>query len=244
MSKGFSSRKDLTYAVSTKEDGNQSFEWGEKKEVLGNRMQFLEMNGLNIKDGATIRLEHKDKIMIIDDNYKNEGMFDLESAFRADALLTDKDSVFLYMLTADCLPISLYDLEKKVVGIIHLSWLCTDKLFIKTVLKKMIEKFGSNPKDILVNIGPGIRKDSYLFDSPKKKNLKNWSKYIELQENGKTAIDLVAYNIDQLTEMGILVKNIFDEDIDTNKDNRFFSHYRTVCTGEKEGRFATVLGLR
>ena len=40
-------KEGLLFAVSSKEDGNMSLKYGDKKEVLGNRTKFIKKVGLN-----------------------------------------------------------------------------------------------------------------------------------------------------------------------------------------------------
>lgn len=51
-------------------------------------------------------------------------------------------------------------------------------------------------------------------------------------------------NRKQLLDMKVKETNIYTSSIDTFKSPEYFSHYRSVRTGEDEGRFATVVGMK
>lgn len=244
MIKSFREISEIVYGFSNNEDGNMSFVWGGKEEVLKNREVFLKKSGLTLENGVTSSLQARDEMLLVRESGIGQGMSDLETAPKADALITNTKGIYLFMLTADCFPLSLYDPIKKVIGLVHLGWKGVDLEFAGKAIRKMEEKYGSNPKDILANIGPGIRKESYRFKEPIQKSLKDWQSYLKDHENGETSIDLVGYIKDQLIEIGLDEANIYDERIDTFRDENYYSHYRSVRTGEAEGRFATVLGLR
>jgi copper oxidase (laccase) domain-containing protein len=74
--------------------------------------------------------------------------------------------------------------------------------------------------------------------------LPEWQPYIEDLASGETTIDLIAFNRDQLIELGVQEENISIDPVDTVTSDDYFSHYRSVRTGELEGRFATVLALK
>ncbi len=84
-----------------------------------------------------------------------------ESHIQADGIVTDKVEVAILMLFADCVPILFYDEAKKVAACAHGGWKGTfDQVAAETV-KKLNEKFGSHPGDILACIGPSICQNHY-----------------------------------------------------------------------------------
>lgn len=90
---------------------------------------------------------------------------DGEDHIQADGILTSSREVTLFMRFADCVPIMLYDPEKKVIGIVHAGWQGTVKKVAAEAVKKMVSFYGSNPKDILTGIGPSICADCYEVKS-------------------------------------------------------------------------------
>jgi hypothetical protein len=80
---------------------------------------------------------------------------------KADAILTDRPGVTLFMRFADCVPIFLYDPVKKVVGLVHAGWLGTVQQVAAVAVEAMRACYGSRPQDILAGIGPSIAAHHY-----------------------------------------------------------------------------------
>ncbi len=80
---------------------------------------------------------------------------------RADAILTDRQGVTLFMRFADCVPVFLYDPKRKVIGLAHAGWKGTVLGAAAEAVKAMQEGYGSQPADILAAIGPSIGPEHY-----------------------------------------------------------------------------------
>ena len=221
-------------------DGNMSFLWGETDEVLENRTKLLEKNNLDINNCVNLSTQRGSNILKVTINDAGKGMKDTDSAIKGDGLITNED-LALCLLTADCLPISFFDPKKGVIGLAHAGWRGTDEKITSKMAEKFINEFGSDPKDIEVEIGPGVRKESFIFENPVQKEMPEWQPYLKYLPDGQTSIDLFAYNKQQLIDVGILEENIKVSNINTGTDENYFSHYRSVRTGEKEGRFFTIV---
>ena len=80
---------------------------------------------------------------------------------KADAILTDRPEVTLFMRFADCVPILLFDPRRRVVGLVHAGWLGTVKGVVNAVVAAMQARYLTNPRDILAAIGPSIAAHHY-----------------------------------------------------------------------------------
>jgi YfiH family protein len=80
---------------------------------------------------------------------------------KADAILTDRPEVTLFMRFGDCVPILLHDPVKKVVGIAHAGWIGTVNGIVTETVRTMQAAYRSNPRDILAAIGPSIAVHHY-----------------------------------------------------------------------------------
>ena len=78
-----------------------------------------------------------------------------------DALVTDVPGVAIGARTADCIPVLMYDPVRRVVAAVHSGWKGTVLKITAKVLAVMASKYGTQPKDILAAIGPGIGPDSF-----------------------------------------------------------------------------------
>ncbi len=230
--------QDLIINTSTFADGNMSLNWGEKLEVEKNRKRFLGKSGIKIEDCVYASLLGGTKINTV--GREDKGKF-----IEGDALITTQKGVALFMVTGDCLPVAFFDPTKKILAMAHLGWKGVDLRLAEKVMKRLKE-VGANTEQVRVFIGPGVRKDTYIKYGEKleffKKNTgKAWKDFLVNMPDKKVGLDLVGYVIRQLVGAGVKEKNINVSDIDTIADKNYFSHYRAGMTGEKEGRFATVL---
>jgi len=84
-----------------------------------------------------------------------------EAHLKADAILTDRPGVTLFMRFADCVPIFLHDPQRKVVGLVHAGWQGTVNQVAAHAIRAMQARYGSQPEDILAGIGPSIGPHHY-----------------------------------------------------------------------------------
>ena len=80
---------------------------------------------------------------------------------KADAMLTSNPGVTLYMRFADCVPIFLYDPERKVVGLVHAGWQGTVCKIAAAAVAAMQAAYQSQPEDVIAAIGPSIGAHHY-----------------------------------------------------------------------------------
>lgn len=180
---------------------------------------------------------HSNKFNFID-NKTN-----LKKKLIGDALITNQKKIPIGILTADCVPILLYDKRKNIVGAIHAGWRGAYKGIIKNVVKFFF-KNKSSSKDIVAVIGPCIslknyeikkdfqkkfinkdRKNRLLFKKRKNKIYFNLRKYVKLELE-----KLKIYNIE------VIHKDTF------NIKNNFFSARRSIGRNENDyGRNISVI---
>ena len=146
----------------------------------------------------------------------------------ADAMITKMKDVSLGVLTADCVPIILYDYENKIIGCIHAGWKGAYKDIIKNTILK-IKKIGSNNK-IYACVGPCISSKSYEVDSKFYKHFISKSKknsvYFIKKNKYKKLFNLRKFVTDKLKEFKVRVDHV-NRDTFLEKNN-FFS-YRRSC---------------
>jgi len=78
-----------------------------------------------------------------------------------DALITNIRGFAIGVRTADCIPVLLFDPVHKVVAAVHSGWKGTVRKISLLTIQKMTQSFGSNPSDIIAQIGPGIGPESF-----------------------------------------------------------------------------------
>ncbi|HNE04697.1 MAG TPA: peptidoglycan editing factor PgeF [Anaerolineales bacterium] len=126
---------------------------------------------------------------------------------KADILFTDNPEVSLFMRFADCVPLLFHDPKKNVIGISHAGWMGTVKGVAEVSVQAMQERYGSNPQDIVVGIGPSISADHYEVGEDvaaqfREKYGKDSEQVVQVRDE-KIYLDLWAANALQLQKMGV-----------------------------------------
>ena len=105
---------------------------------------------------------HRTEIVVVD-----EALLRLPVEERAlrlegvDALMTDVAGVCIGVSTADCIPVLLYDKKLRAVCAIHAGWRGTVQRIVEKSVQRMAEVYGTQPCDIIAQIGPGIHLESF-----------------------------------------------------------------------------------
>lgn len=167
---------------------------------------------------------------------------DVKRVSDTDGLVTNKKNTPLAVLTADCLPIMLYDPKKEIIAIAHAGYRGLLERIIENIISAFISEFTSDPKDIIVGIGPSIETKCYEVGKEViEKFEKSFPTFKEMyiKEDGKVYLDLRSAAQQCLLKAGILEEHIEIMDICTKCDERFYS-YRG---GDGDKRFASVISL-
>tara|TARA_B100000963_G_C22428927_1_gene581187 strand:- start:53 stop:805 length:753 start_codon:yes stop_codon:yes gene_type:complete len=180
---------------------------------------------------------HSNKVVEIrENNYKKKII--------ADAMITQMKGISLGVLTADCVPIIIYDLKSNIVGCIHAGWKgAFSDIIYRTVNK--IKKINSDNK-IYACVGPCIGKNSYEVNNNfyKKfiKRSRNNKIYFSYKNKTKKFFDLRKFVADKLLELSVIVDHI-NRDTFTEKSN-FFSYRRSCNLKQKDyGRCISAVRL-
>ena len=176
------------------------------------------------KDIFLLHQFHSNKFVFIDKNFRF-----YQKKIKADAIITNQKKLPIAILTADCVPILLYDHKKQMIAAIHAGWKGAFKGIIKNVINHMLKK-GCNKNFITAVIGPCIQKKSYNVgeDLRKKFIKKNKNNKIFFQKKrGELYFDLPSFIEYQLKS--IKISKIDKMNIDTFvKKNNFFSARQSI----------------
>lgn len=204
------------------------------KNVIKNRLIISQKYSIDLKNLIYMNQIHSDNIEIIENSMINK----IENT---DAILTKERGIFLMVLVADCVPILLFDPVRKAIGAVHAGRNPTFKKISQKAVLKMKESFKSDPKDILVCMGPSIRSCCYeVSKSLADIAVKNFGKKYVLEREGRFYLDLQTLNKDELLEAGVREENIEISNRCTCCLRDYFSYRRERVTG----RFAAIIGLR
>lgn len=241
---------------------NLSFtDWDPRERVDANRRRFQKAVGHSDARLVTLRQVHSDMLHVI-----REPLCD---APNGDALVTQMQGLLLGVQTADCIPILLVDPRHHAVAAVHAGWRGTVARIAAKTVGRMAMEFGTQSKDVLAALGPGIGRCCYevgpdvvkefaaqfpdaaeWFEGPfaalasgEDPNPLPW---LTMMPPGhqpspvRCHLDLHAANSAILANAGLQRKNIFAADFCTScRTDLFFSYRREGVTG----RMMAVIGV-
>jgi YfiH family protein len=203
----------------TLHDGKPSFNKLQEK-------YLSEEAGISTDDIINIRQVHGDNVLVVSQKFK--------TIPEADAVITKMPHVTLSIRTADCLPVFICDPKKKCIGLVHAGWRGSQKRIVARAVNLMQETWGSDPEDLKVAFGPGIRECCYQVGQEFKEVFS-----CGFATRGKSiTLDLALVNRDQLISSGVMFKNIFDSGQCTCCHDQYFSYRRE---GDRTGRHISLM---
>lgn len=231
---------NLSIFTSTTQDGNVSFKWGRSAMVIKNREAFLAKHDLSLQQTVALHTQDLVTIQSVSGLDAGRGMTSLKTAVKADAILTQSSNLALWLLTADCLPLVIFDPQTQTLGIAHLSLKTIDQQLPTLLVAYCAEHYGCQTKNLQMHIGPGIHQGSYQRKHWSHKKYPAWQPYVIETTAHTWAIDLHGYVLSQLLTAGIDKAHIFLDPTNTYTSPEYFSHSRSKDQQLTEGRFATV----
>ncbi len=181
---------------------------------------------------------HSNKVIVLNNKNKRN------KRFYCDAFITDLNGFGLGVVTADCVPIILFDAQNNYIGCIHAGWKGAISGVIENTIKKF-KKLNSKCK-IFAAVGPCIGKKSYEVDfnfyrkfiTKSKKNLI----YFKTKNKEKKLFNLRKFVNDKLCKLNVNVDHV---NHDTFRENTMFFSYRrsTKLTQKDYGRCISVISL-
>tara|TARA_Y100000816_G_scaffold145152_1_gene103006 strand:- start:1424 stop:2179 length:756 start_codon:yes stop_codon:yes gene_type:complete len=211
----------------------------DKKNYIKKNLKFVSKK-INVKlnNLKLMHQTHSNKVIFISKNNRRA------KNFYSDALITNIKGYALGVVTADCVPIILYDSKNQFIGCIHAGW----KGAFSGIVENTIRKFKrlNSKNEILASIGPCIGQKSYEVDINFYKKFLSQSKknkaYFIKKNNLKKLFNLRKYVNDKLLKLNVKVDHV---NHDTFKEkSSFFSFRRSQKLLEKDyGRCISVISL-
>ena len=182
---------------------------------------------------------HSNKVVIINNKNKNS------KKINSDSIITKMKGCALGVVTADCVPIILYDVKNEIIGCIHAGWKGALNGIIENTINKF-RKLGFNNNNIYACIGPCIGEKSYEVSLDFVRNFILKSKkniiYFTKKNKEKRLFNLRKYISDKLIKLNVKIDHI-ERDTFKEKDN-FFSYRRSQKSNEEDyGRCISVINL-
>ena len=198
-----------------------------QKEFLSSQLN------ISLPEPVIIRQVHGNRIIVADKNFPQRGSV-LEEA---DGLITQEPYLPLTVRTADCLPVFLYDQQRKGIGLIHAGWRGVQKNIVGRAVGLMREQWRSDPKNIKAAFGPSIRGCCYEVG----KEFEDYFPGQLISRESRCYLDLFQVCYAQLMDSGVKKGNISDCGVCTCCDQNYFSFRRE---GQLAGRMISLIMLK
>jgi polyphenol oxidase len=147
----------------------------------------------------------------------------------ADALITNKPGRAILVKVADCMPVFILDPKTPAIGLVHSGWQGTVQNVIGATITKMVDVYGSKPRDLIVGIGPSIGPCCYTRPNYHDELPPHFYQYMRKGD----ILDLWAAGKDQLLETGVPASHIEVAELCTKCHNDKFSSYRVEGSNVK-----------
>jgi len=248
FSKKFKKFKNINHCFFSKKNGfskgiYQSLNCGQgsndkKKNIIKN-LNFVAKNvQVSRKKLILMHQTHSNKVIVI--NHKNKYLLQ----YKSDAIVTKIKGLALGVVTADCVPIVLFDSHNQIIGCIHAGW----KGALSGIIENTIKKFRklSSKNKIYASVGPCIGTKSYEVDFDFYKKFMQRSKknniYFKKKNKNKKLFNLRKFVNDKLRRLKVEVDNINKDTFKEKSD--FFSYRRSKKLGQNDyGRCISVIAL-
>ena len=191
----------------------------DKRKNISKNLEYVSKK-MYVKKKRLILMHQTHSNKVVEINEKN-----LDKNIVSDAMITRYKKVALGVLTADCVPILVYDKRNKIIGCIHAGWRGALSGIIKKTIIKIKRK--NSRYDIFASVGPCISIKSYEVDlnfykkflAKAKKN----GKYFKSKNKNKKIFNLREYVNDKLVDLNVKVDHI---NRDTYREKKNFFSYR------------------
>lgn len=161
-----------------------------------------------------------------------------EELMEKDALISNERGICICVMSADCVPILLYDKKNNAVGAVHSGWKGTAARILEKTLIKMRDTFGTQGEHVVAGIGPSVCQESYEVGEEVIEKMStafgSTANLMTMKPNNKAQLDLWKANKIQLLQFGVPESSIEISNLCTVKNN---SHFFSARKGDS-GRFA------
>lgn len=158
-----------------------------------------------------------------------------------DASITSTPGIALAVMTADCLPVVVWDQKGEEIGAAHAGW----RGLAEGVLENLVQSFKASPEELIAWLGPAIGPTAFeVGPEVRERFLALASQKAEVEEafrpserEGHYLADIYALATMRLREAGVKAVHKEEEFCTVLEEKRFFSYRREGRTG----RMATLI---
>ena len=186
-----------------------------------------------------LKLNHSNIAVPVQTHSNNVRIVNVNSTYNnTDGLVNYGSNKILTLLTADCVPIFIYDKINKNISLIHSGWRgLSTGIFFNAM--DILFKANNNIKDFKFVVGPSIKKCCYEVDINVYSKFDE--KFYELKNDGKAMLDLQSALLNQILSYGFFIRNVLiDSECTKCSYKKFFSYRREK---EKTGRMLSIFNL-
>jgi polyphenol oxidase len=210
----------------------------DKESVRRNRARIAHAMGVDPEDLYFPSQVHETRVVNVTKGMDKSVLKDTDALICADA------GVCISVMSADCVPILLFDKKNRAVAAVHSGWRGTVAKILTKTLATMADTFGTKGTDIIAGIGPSVSQENYeVGEEVVGEVTRAFDRHHELlipQPSNKAKLDLWKANEVQLVAFGVQPENIEISDLCTIKNNQ---HFFSARKGDA-GRFAAGILLR
>jgi polyphenol oxidase len=205
--------------------------------IQANRKKITDVLGIAPQNLVMPSQVHKTRIVNITSSTTKDELME------TDALITAEKGICIAVMSADCVPILLYDKKNHVCGAVHSGWKGTVAKILDKTLLAMKHEFGTEGKNIIAGIGPSASQQSYEVGEEVvqavRDSFHNADELLLPLPANKAKLNLWNANKFQLQEFGVPENQIEISDLCTILNNNYFFSARKGDSG----RFAAGILL-
>ena len=155
-----------------------------------------------------------------------------------DALVTNQVGLFVFVRTADCVPILLADPVNHAVAAVHAGWRGTAANIVAEAIVRMGREFGTEPGHLWAALGPCIQECCYEVSADVAREFGGWVPNLA-SPSGKVQLDLAGVNRIQMQRVGVRPDRISSiKECTKCNPERLHSFRRD---GERAGRMVSAI---
>ncbi len=237
----------LQHVFSTVRDGDLGFGREDDARISENRRRFGEraFGAFDLGEAVALvpmRPGYEETIALVTPEDRGRGMKLRNDGIFCEAAITATETFFL--AAADCYPIFVVDPKRWVLALIHASRESTVREIPRKTVEAMASLYGSEPPNLWIGIGPGIRAASYEVVGFSHAGDQRWKKFVKPSGRPNAHfVDLLGYIGKLFTDLAIPQDHIAICPADTFRSPRFFSHRRAKAADETDRRHAVIVRM-
>lgn len=118
-----------------------------------------------------------------------------------DGLVSGPGGPWLAVGVGDCMPLLLSDQRTGAYGVLHSGWRGTG--ILEPAVGAMRERYGSDPADVMMLMGPCISAEAYVVDEARGRQFSVWGREAVVHRGDRTYLDMRAANRGIAERLGI-----------------------------------------